>query len=162
MYSHACNVVRWNEYFDVDVLVDEVTPLEVVLYKVIIGDNSDNIPKLKKGFGDAAFKRFIVSITPYSVPENIDMVAMGELIADWFCKFIQVTSLEEYAEYLGKILLNLQMTWLNLSIYNAQNFLYENGKSLLENMLQDIADNCDTYSYNKEYSLEDIYGMMIK
>lgn len=54
------------------------------------------------------------------------------------------------------------MTWLNLSVYNEQNFLYENGKSLLENMLDDINDNKNSYNYNKKFTLEEIYGSIIK
>lgn len=162
MYCHGCNEVRWNEYFDVDVLVDKVEPLEIVLYKVIMGDNSDNIPKLKKGFGNVAFGKFIKSITPYWIAEHVTVLEMGQIIAKWFCNFLNITDLQEYADMLGKILFNLQMTWLNLSVYNADNFLYENGKSLLENMLQDVSDQCDKYSYNKDYSLEELYGLMIK
>ena len=54
------------------------------------------------------------------------------------------------------------MTWLNLSVYNEQNFLYENGKSLLENMLDDVLRNKDKYKYNKPFTLENIYGDIIK
>ena len=54
------------------------------------------------------------------------------------------------------------MTWLNLSVYNEQNFLYENGKSLLENMLDDVLRNKDKYKYSKPFTLENIYGDIIK
>ena len=158
MYCHEFNEVFWNEYFEADVMVEAIKPFEVVLYKVIMGDNSDNIPKLKKGFGDAAFRKFIVSMTPYKTPENLSMLEMGEWIAERFCNFTH----SEYTEMLGKILFNLHMTWLNLSVYNHQTYFSENGKSLLENMLEDIKINCDTYSYNKEYSLENLYNLTIK
>ena len=37
-----------------------------------------------------------------------------------------------------------------------------NGKSLLENMLDDVNNNKTKYSYNKPYTLEDFYGMLLK
>ena len=152
-------VVEWNEYFDTDVMVEEVNAFEVMLYKVIMGDTSDNIPKLKKGFGDAAFKKFITSITPYTKPENVSVVEMAQWIAGRFCNFTKTTN---YEETLGKILFNLNMTWLNLSVYNEHNFQYENGKSLLVNILEDINNQKNNYNYQKPFTLEDIYGAIIK
>lgn len=151
--------VEWNEYFDTDVMVEAVKPFEVLLYKVIMGDTSDNIPKLKKGFGNVAFKKFIASITPYSVPDTPTVIELAQWIADRFCEFIKSTN---YEEILGKILFNLNMTWLNLSVYNEYNFRYENGKSLLLNMLDNLKENKDSYSYNKPFTLEEIYGSIIK
>lgn len=153
--------VEWNEYFDTDVMVEAVEPFEVLLYKVIMGDKSDNIQKLKNGFGDVAFKKFINFIKPYSIPDNpsTSLLDMAQWIADRFCQFVKS---EVYEDVLGKVLFNLQMTWLNLSVYNEHNFLYENGKSLLLNMLDSVKDNKDSYSYNKPFTLEDIYGSIIK
>lgn len=151
--------VEWNEYFDTDVMVEAVKPFEILLYKVIMGDTSDNIPKLKKGFGNVAFKKFIASITPYSIPDNPSVIEQAQWIADRFCKFTKSTN---YEEMLGKILFNLNMTWLNLSVYNEYNFQYENGKSLLMNMLDDVNINKDSYNYDKPFTLEDIYGSIIK
>ena len=54
------------------------------------------------------------------------------------------------------------MTWLNLSVYNEHNFQYENGKSLLANMLDDVNKQKDSYNYIKPFTLEDIYGSIIK
>ena len=140
-------------------MVEAVKSFEILLYKVIMGDKSDNIPKLKNGFGDAAFKKFIASITPYDEPENVPLLLMAQWITDKFCAFAKNTV---YEDILGMVLFNLKMTWLNLSVYNEQNFLYENGKSLLENMLDDINDNKNSYNYNKKFTLEEIYGSIIK
>lgn len=158
-FCHPSREVSWNEYFDTDVMVEAVKPFEILLYKVIMGDKSDNIPKLKNGFGDVAFKKFITSITPYDEPENVPLLLMAQWITDKFCAFCKNTT---YEDILGQVLFNLKMTWLNLSVYNEQNFLYENGKSLLENMLDDINDNKDNYKYDKQFTLEEIYGSMIK
>lgn len=151
--------VEWNEYFDTDIMVEAVKPFEILLYKVIMGDKSDNIEKLKKGFGEAAFKKFVSSITPYTIPDNPSVIELGQWIADRFYEFTKSTN---YEELLGKILFNLNMTWLNLSVYNEYNFQYENGKSLLLNMLDDVDKNKDSYNYDKPFTLEDIYGSIIK
>ena len=49
-----------------------------------------------------------------------------------------------------------------LSVYNEDNFLYENGKNMLTNMLDDINKHKGDYSYSKPYTLEDFYGLAIK
>jgi hypothetical protein len=152
--------VEWNEYFDTDIIVEAVKPFEILLYKVIMGDKSDNIPKLKKGFGDVAFHKFIQNITPYTVPtDGVSVTDMGQWIANKFCEFIKEPN---YEEYLGKILFNLQMTWLNLAVYNDYNFRYENGKNLLMNMLDNINELKNSYNYNKPFTLEHVYGAPIK
>lgn len=158
IYCTPENEVYWNEYLETNIQVIPVKPFEVLLYKVIMGDTSDNIPKLKTGFGPKAFDKFIESITPYHVPENIDLIPMAQWISSRFSKFAKVN--EE--ELLGKILFNLKMTWLNLSVYNNTDYQTMNGKSLLENMLDDINIQKDKYSYNKGYSLENFYGLPIK
>lgn len=152
-------VVEWNGYLDTDVMVEGVVPFEITLYKVIMGDKSDNIPKLKKGFGEAAFKKFIQFITPYSKAEDVDVVGLSQWIADRFCKFVKGVN---YEDILGNVLFNLKLTWLNLAVYNEYNFLYENGKSLLQNMLDDVKRQKGSYNYSKPFTLEDIYGVIIK
>lgn len=151
-------VVEWNEYFDTDITVEGVIPFEITLYKVIMGDKSDNIPKIKKGFGDAAFAKFIHSISPYTIPED-DLIATAQWIAGKFCEF---TKSNNYNDVLGQVIFNLKMTWLNLSVYNENNFKYENFKSLLENMLDDVNRQKNNYNYCKPFTLEDIYGSVIK
>lgn len=150
--------VFWNEYLDTDVQVVPTKPFEILLYKVVMGDKSDNIPKLKKGFGDKAFENFIKFITPYDEPRNVELIDMAQWIARRFCDFTR----DKYEDVLGKVLFNLNMTWLNLSVYNSQNWYSENGKSLLENMLDDVNRQKDNYSYKDEYTLEQFYGMIIK
>ncbi len=150
--------VYWNEKMESDVQVHVTNPFEVLLYKVIMGDGSDNIIKLKKGFGDKAFEKFIKYITPYNEPKNIDIVPMAQWIA---CRFSDFTKMNE-EQVLGQVLFNLKMTWLNLSVYNSMDYQTENGKSLLENMLDDVNNQKNKFSYNKPYTLEDFYNMIIK
>lgn len=150
--------IFWNEYFDSDVQVKAIRPFEVLLYKVLMGDNSDNIPKVKPGVGDKGFEKFIKSITPYKEPKDVDFITMATWIASRFSDFTGMA----YEEVLGKVIFNLKMTWLNLSVYNEMDYLTENGKSLLENMLEDVKQNKYKYKYNKLYTLEDFYGSLIK
>lgn len=158
MYCVPEKEVFWNEYLNTDIRVISVIPFEVLLYKVIMGDTSDNIPKLKKGFGQKAFEKFIAHISPYKEPKDVDLVFMARWIA---IKFADFTKVHE-DEVLGKILFNLRMTWLNLSVYNSSDYSTFNNNSLLENMLEDVNIQKDKYSYKGIYSLENFYGMVIK
>lgn len=150
--------VFWNEYLDTDIQVVPTKPFEVLLYKVIMGDSSDNIPKLKKGFGQKAFDKFISFLSPYDEPGGGDLIALARWIASRFCEFSKMN--EE--DVLGQIIFNLKMTWLNLSVYNATDYIGENGMSLLVNMIDDIHRNKDSYKYKGKYTLESFYGMLIK
>ena len=157
-YCTAFNEAYWNDYLDPDVIVESVKPFEILLYKVIMGDTSDNIPKLKKGFGNVAFNKFIDFITPYEVSDGASVLDMSQWIATRFCEFCKNLN---YEDTLGKILFNVKMTWLNLSVYNDVDITY-NGKKLLMNMLDDVNNNKNSFSYNNEYSLENFYGLPIK
>ena len=75
-------------------------------------------------------------------------------IASRFSEYTKIN----YEDTLGKVLFNLKLTWLNLETYNGIRVCGD----LLKNMLEDIKDKKDNYSYNKAYTLEDFYGMMIK
>lgn len=158
MYCTPEREVFWNEYLETDVQVIATKPFEVLLYKVIMGDTSDNIPKLKSGFGPKAFEKFIDFIFPYDEPKNVELVEMAQWIASRFSDFTKM----KYEDVLGKVLFNLKMTWLNLSVYNNTDYRTKNGKSLLENMLDDVNNQKDNYSYKGEYTLESFYGMIIK
>ena len=155
LYCTADKEVYWNERLDTDILVTPVVPFEVVLYKVIMGDKSDNIPKIKNGVGDVAFQKFIKEITPYTAPQDgTSLTEVAMWIADRFAKFANLN----YEDTLGKVLFNLKMTWLNLETYNGINVCGD----LLKNMLEDIKKNKENYSYNKSYTLEDFYNCLIK
>ena len=158
LYCTPEKEVCWNEYMDADVQVVPTVPFEVLIYKVIMGDTSDNIPKIKTGMGPKGFEKFIEWMRPYTEPKNVDLITMARWIAD---KFAEYTHQNE-DEVLGKILFNLQMTWLNLSVYNEMNYYSRSGESLLERMLNDVNLQKDKYSYNKTYTLENFYGLPIK
>lgn len=155
LYCTKGKEVYWNEIVDTDVIVEPTVPFEVILYKVIMGDKSDNIPKIKNGIGDVGFSKFIDSITPYTKPQDgTTLTMMAMWIAERFSAFANLN----YEETLGKVLFNLKMTWLNLETYNGISVCGD----LLKNMLKNIKSNKDNYSYNKPYTLENFYGMIIK
>lgn len=158
LYCIQENEIFWNDYLETDIQVEVVKPFEILLYKIVMGDASDNIPKIKKGFGDKAFQRFIDFISPYKEPKDVELLSMARWIASRLGDFIKVN--EELI--LGEIIFNLKLAWLNLSVYNNTDYKTTNGKSLLENILDDINNQKNNYSYNKKYSLEEFYGMMIK
>ena len=158
LYCTPEKEVYWNEYMDADVQVVPTVPFEVLLYKVIIGDTSDNIPKIKTGMGPKGFEKFVEWMKPYTEPKDVDLITMARWIADKFAEYTHQTE----DEVLGKILFNLKMPWLNLSVYNEMNYHSRSGKSLLERMLDDVNLQKDKYSYNNTYTLENFYGMPIK
>lgn len=138
-----------------------VRPFDVLLYKVILGDKSDNIPQVKRGFGEKALQKFIDTL-PEDLTEiptvETQMFPMADWIATRFSEFAHVP----YEEVLEKINFNLKMTWLGLGVYNDLDYVNANRQSLLEAMLADVERQKDTYNYNKEWTLESFYGMPIK
>lgn len=158
LYCVPENELFWKDYFDDDIQVVAVNPFEVLLYKVIMGDSSDNIPKLKKGFGDKAFEKFLNSIRPYSEPKECDMLSMSRWIAIRFSTYANT----DYNSTLDSVLFNLKLVWLNADVYCENGYMCENGKNLLDNMLNDVIKQKGSYSYKGKYTLEDFYGMIIK
>lgn len=158
LYCTPEKEVFWNEYMDTDTQVVAVEPFRVLLYKVIMGDTSDNIPKVKRGFGDKAFDKFVDWLGVARPPREAQVVQLAQWIAG---KFSEYTGAEE-AVILGAVLFNLRMTWLNLAVYDETNWRNKDGRSLLEHMLEDVNAQKDEYSYNKAYTLEQFYGMPIK
>ena len=158
MYCIPEKEVFWNEYMDSDVQVIGVDPFEVLLYKVIMGDTSDNIPKVKHGFGPKAFEKFVQWLGPARPVREALLVELAPWIAG---KFSEFSGMDEKV-VLGLVLFNLKMTWLNLAVYNEMNWKSKDGRGLLEHMLDDVNAQKDKYSYNKEYTLEQFYGMIIK
>ena len=138
-----------------------VRPFDVLLYKVLLGDKSDNIPSVKRGFGEKALEKFIATLPadPALMPSvETQMFPMADWIATRFSDFAHIP----YEEALEKINFNLKMTWLGLSVYNDLDYVNANHQSLLEAMLTDVERQKDTYKYNKEWTLESFYGMPIK
>jgi 5'-3' exonuclease len=148
----------WSNVMNNDVVIESVVPFNVLLYKVIMGDNSDNIPKIKKGFGQVAFDKFISNLDSnidFSEYDTLDR--MCDYITKLFCNFTE----SYYNDYYDKIYFNLNMTWLNIAVYNSQNYWYNN-KTLLYNMIDDIDKQKNKYYFKNNFTLEDIYGLMIK
>ena len=60
LYCTPDREVYWNERMEADVLVEPTIPFEIILYKVIMGDQSDNIPKIKSGVGEVVFENSLI------------------------------------------------------------------------------------------------------
>lgn len=139
----------WEDYFDNDIEVVSVVPFEVLLGKVILGDTSDNIPKIKRGFGEKAMQKFISELQPYTEPRNVDIVQMAQWISG---RFAQAVHMPDDAVF-KQVYSNLKLVWLNLAVYD---------EALIERMLDSVNENAESYKYKGEYTLESFYGMLIK
>lgn len=149
----------WSACIDTeDVQVITVKPFNVLLRKVILGDKSDNISQLKPFFGQKSFDKFIEAIRDDKPDVNISLIQMAEWITTRFADYAKM----DYSELFDKVVFNLKMTWLNLSTYDAVNFICKNGNELIHNILDDVNRQKDKYNYDKKYTLEDFYGMIIK
>lgn len=150
--------VEWNERLDTSILIEGTDAFEILLKKVVLGDKSDNIPQLRRGFGEKAFGRFMLSIYPYPrPPREGEMVEMARWVTARFCDFVR----ESEENVLGKVLFNLKLVWLSSSVYNEIG-KRRGGVGLLRAMLEDVANQREADIYRGEYTLESIYGMMIK
>lgn len=151
-YTHADNERFWRDHFDIDVEVKTVVPFETVLAKAIMGDSNDNIPKLKTGFGEKAFERFLqTGVEPPAEHETAFDFAYR--IAQQFGAFTNT----DFEQWVDPILVNLRLTWLCLPAYVEAGL-----QPMAESILEDIGNKRDFYSYELPYSLENIYGMLIK
>ena len=151
----------WNERLDAEIQVLTTEAFEVLLYKVLMGDKSDNIPKVRAGFGDKAFNRFIESLKPElngrlpspPVFQGYSCTKLALWIQSKFERFLG-TALS--TEEIGRIISNIQLTWLSPSVYGPKQ------EELLIAMAEEVANTKDSYNYKKAYTLEDFYGMLIK
>jgi 5'-3' exonuclease len=156
MFCDSKNVDFWIKSLQ-DVEVIGTQPFDVLLYKIIVGDTSDNIPKLKKGFGPSTFTKFMNGIQQR--PERFEDVAeLTSWVFHRFCEFEKTE--EDRASLKAQILFNIRMTWLNLATY--ENCGDKIKIPLLQNMIDDLNAHCNDYNYNKPYTLEAMYGMLIK
>ena len=154
IYCHKDCESYWRNNFDADTEIVETEAFEVLLYKVIMGDTSDNIPKLRQGFGKKAFDKFLESIRPYNEPTDVSLAQMAMWIVKRFAEFTHTP--EE--QYINNVIFNLQMTWLNLSAYNESGVTIP----LLKRMLKEANALKGSYRYDGQYTLESMYGMLIK
>lgn len=138
-----------------------VVPFSVLLYKVVLGDKSDNIPQIKRGFGEKAFQRFWASLP--QDPNVVSTISRGFLdMADWITTQFAAFVHAPYDEFWPRVCFNLKMVWLSLSVYNDLDFVNSERKNLLESMLEDVDRQRNSYSYDKEWTLESFYGMLVK
>lgn len=163
--SVFCNAAKSLKYFKTEgttlepekifadrtgVEIETIDPFKIVLKKIFLGDKSDNIPSIKKGFGEKAFDKFYDTLD--SEIRDFDF----DNLCSYLCsKFISLTSsAEEYRETLKKIRFNAKMVWLD---FEALQF-----SGIIEQIFDEIEERRNTYDYRKGFTLEDFYGMLIK
>lgn len=157
-YCYPGREEHWNEYFDTDIQVYSTEPFEVLLYKVIMGDKSDNIPKIIRGFGDKAFEKFIATMRidgrlprpPQFMGYDITKFAL------WIQSKLEGFGVHIDENQLGQIIANIKMTWLSVNVYDNSQM------GFLMSMTEAVGETKDSYSYKKAFTLEDFYGMLIK
>lgn len=128
-------------------------PFEILLYKVVMGDTSDNIPKLKKGFGKVAFNKFISYLGSDRPDKDLPFIEEAEWILEKFCEYTNTPSSTIKEDYWQQIKFNLRMTWLNGEVYPPE---------LVDNIIRDVQRHCHDYNYYKPYTLEEFYNLTIK
>lgn len=150
LFCVGSNFLYWSDYFYSDVEIVVTNPCDVLLYKVIVGDTSDNIPKLKSGFGEKTFKKFLEKNGDFEeVLKKNNYYSVVNWIAKKFAEFANI----DVKEIIERVNFNLRMTWLSSEVYD---------KDLIERMTDDLLKQKDTFSYRGEYTLESFYGMIIK
>lgn len=160
-YCHPAKETYWNGCLPADIQVIAINPLEIILYKVLMGDKSDNILKVRKGFGEKAFSKFIDSVRQHYQGKLPSTQKFEGYSCTKFALWIQ-SQFERFlgnklaVEEIGQILFNVRLTWLSPSVYEGEN------EDILVNMAQEIGDTANSYSYNRAYTLEEFYGALIK
>lgn len=134
--------------------IETINPIDVVLQKAILGDSGDNIPTVKKGFGVKSLEKIIDEKT-------YDRFYRGRENFNSICYFISKLFSEHtgmsFKEVYKKVEFNLHMAWLDMETYSHLGL-----NKLVEDILDDIKENKDSYKYNKAFTLESFYGMLIK
>jgi len=156
MYCTEDNEEYWNEYFDNFLEVQVVDPMFILIGKAILGDSGDNIPTIKKGFGEKSFEKFYQTLNTKIMQTfmNNSVNKLAEYLSKNFCKFTNELPLDTVTE---AIKFNLQLAWLDIKVY--QEF---EGEEFVDSILDSIYTEMGSYSYNKSFSLENFYGMLLK
>lgn len=127
-----------------DAKVNIVDAKKVVIKKILLGDGGDNVPSVKKGFGEKTFDKFYAQIG-HVVFGDVDDMAHD--LNTYLKRFLKTDE-----DFGTKIHLNIMLTYLDSCIYSDSQM-----ESVLDNM------NNLEYSYKEpKFTLEHIYGMMIK
>lgn len=161
LYCTPESVAVWSYRLPEGAELVPVRPFDILLYKVLLGDKSDNIPQVKRGFGEKGLEKFIATLPedPTVMPSvETDMYQMADWISTRFADWAHMPR----EEVLDKVCFNLKMTWLGLGVYNDLDYVNAQRQSLLESMLADVERQKDTYKYSKDWTLESFYGMPIK
>jgi 5'-3' exonuclease len=156
MFCEKTNEDYWNDYFNEFIEIGVVNPKFITVGKAILGDAGDNIPKVKKGFGEKAFEKFY---------ETLDEKVLGTFMsaglkpfATYLAKNLSKTTDISFGEAFDAIKFNLEMAWLNVHVYRS----IWGDDTFIDRVLSSVENEKDSYSYNKAFTLEDFYGMLLK
>lgn len=156
MYSHENNAEYWNEYLNDLIEVEAVDPIFITISKAILGDSGDNIPTVKKGFGIKSFEKFYETLHINTLKRfmTAGVKPLSIYLAKNFCKYTN----SDYETTRLAIQFNLEMAWLNFKVYQS---IWGND-TFIDSVLESVYEEKDSYSYNKSFTLEDFYGMLLK
>ena len=122
------------------VSVVDVNPVEVIIGKILLGDKSDNIPQLKKGFGPAAFTKLVGNYLNSGVSYEWPLAPI--IIAG---RIIQNFGLKEHEELIKS---NATLTYLSpLSM----------PEEVCERALDEVINKYDSYGYSGSFTLDGVY-----
>ena len=123
-----------------DITVVDVNPIEVIIGKALLGDKSDNIPQLKKGFGPAAFTKLVGNYLNSGVSYEWPLAPI--IVAG---RIVQNLGLEEHEELIKS---NVTLTYLSpLSM----------PEEVFERALDEVINKFDDYRYEGKFNLEGVY-----
>lgn len=154
------NAVAVSNMFNTDMRINTVVPEYLIIKKVILGDISDNIPKVWNGIGEKTLDKFFTTIGLEKLKEMFgDLKHTAENVSKAFCDFFNSKYPEmNYEDVYSRIEFNLRMTWLNVFVYTET----DEGTRFFERMLDEVNSGLGKYNYNKAYTLEQFYGLPIK
>lgn len=131
------------------ITVEKVDPVRLVIKKIILGDKSDNILNLKRGFGEKAFDKFYDSFNW----DNIEISCFANFCNNIYRRFVAFTQ-DNDRDYLKRIKFNAKLVWLSFEALQYS--------GILEELFEEVNARKNTYGYKKKFTLEDFYGMLIK
>lgn len=114
-----------------------------------MGDKSDNILNLKRGFGEKAFDKFYDSFNW----DNIEISCFANFCNNIYRRFVAFTQ-DNDRDYLKRIKFNAKLVWLSFEALQYS--------GILEELFEEVNARKNTYGYKKKFTLEDFYGMLIK
>lgn len=125
--------------------IEEVNPTTHIYKKILIGDSGDKVPNLFKGLGEKTADKIIESLDSNSML-NLDLTDFQQL--NNICGAIKntVKNSPPEEELIMSVLMNVQLMWLNKTVYPDQ--------TELEDIIEKTKQKLQTYSFDGEFTLD--------